>query len=142
MPEPTFFMRRSARSLPVKALRDTTWRYSSFLRNCSSKRSRRSSSTAFLRWARATVLRGLGRALEHVGDDLVRVDARRLALEVEQDAVAQRRRGDPADVVDRHRVAPLEERADLGAQDDGLHAARRAAVADELLHHVGGDLAG
>ena len=56
-----------------------------------------------------------------------------LALEVEDHAVAQRRRRDVADVVDRDRVAALEQRADLGGEDHRLQAARRGAVAHELL---------
>src|SRR6266545_7089179 len=103
MPEPTFLVRRSARSRPVKVLRDTTWRYSSFFRNSSSKRWLRSSS--MIRPVRGCFrLRGaveivftagshrLRRLLQDVGDDLIRIDPLRLSLEGKQYPVAERRR--------------------------------------------------
>jgi hypothetical protein len=51
--------------------------------------------------------------------------------------VAQRGRDDAPHVVERRREPAVGERADLRPQDDGLRAARRAAVAHELAH--GGD---
>src|SRR5438128_1776412 len=59
----------------------------------------------------------LSRRLEDLGDDRVGPHALGLALEVHDHAVAQRRGGDVADVIDRHRVAALEQRADLGRED-------------------------
>src|SRR5687767_1202631 len=112
MPEPTLRVRRSARRLPVKTLRETMWRYSSFFRNCSSNSFDRSAARAepsvaacfFPREARcrsAATLQDLAGVLEDLGDDAVGADALGLALEVHDQAVAQRRRGDRADVVDR-----------------------------------------
>src|SRR5688572_4987884 len=46
MPEPTLRVRRSARRLPVNTLRETMWRYSSFLRNASSNSFERSAARA------------------------------------------------------------------------------------------------
>src|SRR5687768_14430375 len=113
MPEPIFLVRRSARSPPVKVLRATSARYSSFLRNSSSNSARRSRGAAGFTARRAIPLRRL-RGLGHqVVDDRVGVDPLGLALEVEQDAVAQRRVGDVAQVVDRDGEAILQERADL-----------------------------
>src|SRR6266540_5798195 len=117
MPEPTFLVRRSARSRPAKVFRATTWRYSSFFRNSSLKSPLRSSSTTRwgpdgfrLRCANDLDLalplstrppgppvrsHRLGRPLHDVGDDAVRVDPLRLALEGQQDPVAQGRRHHP-----------------------------------------------
>src|SRR5262245_40079931 len=134
MPEPVFLVRRSARMRPAKIFLETMYRYSSFLRKCSSNRS---SFTRGRAAASATSGLRLGGLLEDLGDDRVGADALGLALEVEHDAVAQRRRRDLADVVHADREATVEEGADLGAEQDGLRAARRRAVADVLLDHGG-----
>src|SRR4029079_6706876 len=64
-------------------------------------------------------LRLFGR-LQDLFDDRVGLDALGFAFEVEDQAVAQRGRRDVADVVDRDRVAALEQCADLRGEDDRL----------------------
>src|SRR5439155_696030 len=61
----------------------------------------------------------------------VHVHALRLALEVEDDAVAKGGQRHGAQVLDADVVAPFAERAHLGAEDDGLRPPRARAVADE-----------
>src|SRR3954469_2450716 len=149
MPEPTLRVRRSARRFPENTLRDTMWRCSSVFRNRSSNSAERSRARwtgapagcrSVERWAVAERAKRLclSRGLEDLADDRVGPDALGLALEVHDHAVAQRGRRDVADVVDRHSVAALEQRADLGGEDDRLQAARRRAVAHELLRHPRG----
>src|SRR5690242_7887582 len=108
MPAPSLRVRRSARTWPAKVRRATRARYSRRLRKASSNSSARAPRGVGLRAWVATAAPGLGRGLRHHGeevvDDHVAVDALGLALEVEQDAVAQRRLGHAADVVDRDRV--------------------------------------
>src|SRR5580704_19075370 len=85
--------------------------------------------------------RGLGLALwqglhDRV-DHLVGFDALRLALEVEEHAVAKRGVRDGADVVDARGESLVHQRADLRGEEQRLPPTRRAAVADEAFGHVG-----
>ena len=90
---------RSARFCPANARFETTCRYSSFLRKSSSKRRAMAVSASSRQSSAAT-------PAEQLVDDRVRVHLFGLALEVEQQPMAQRRQRDGADVVDRHeRVA-------------------------------------
>src|SRR5437867_749810 len=98
MPEPTLRERRSARTRPANTLRETIARYSSFFKNCSSKRSRRPASAAVRAGAPFTS-HLLGRALEDLADHAVRIDALGLALEIQNESVAERARRHPPDVL-------------------------------------------
>ena len=60
-----------------------------------------------------------------------------LRLEVGHDAVAQHRGSQRLDVFDRNRVAALEYRARLGAEDQILRSARAGAPFDEVLDVLG-----
>src|SRR5688572_30233601 len=74
----------------------------------------------------------------HVRDDLVedavRRHAFRLALEVQDEPVAQRRVERATDVLARDLRASLGERGDLARQREGQRPARARAVADEAAH--------
>ena len=78
-----------------------------------------------------------GHAGEDLGEHLVDGDALGLALEVEDDAVAQGLGRDGPDIVDRRGLAAGHEAADAGGEQDGLGAARAAAEADVALDEVG-----
>src|SRR5262245_183264 len=107
MPEPSCMVRLWAMSDPRNTRLDTSERYSSFFRNSESK-----SAMMFRRRSGLFLVprRSLGtRALRHrdrflggfegVGHHRIRRDAVGLALEVEDQPVPQRHRGDRLDVV-------------------------------------------
>src|SRR2546425_3950208 len=106
MPRPRLGVRRSARFRPANSRRETTWRYSSFLRNSSWKRSGMALSGS------------RGDARQQLLDNRIRADLVGLAFEVEQQPVAQRRQRDGADVVRRDERLSADERLDLGAQHE------------------------
>src|SRR5258708_36864222 len=122
MPRPRFGVLRSARFWPANSRRDTTCRYSSFLRKSSRKR-----SGMALRASRSD-------AGQQLADDGVGAHFVGLAFEVQQEPVAQRRKRHGADVVDRHECLPTVERLDFGAQHEGLGGAAARAVAHGPLH--------
>src|SRR5258708_10512094 len=122
MPRPRLGVRRSARFRPANSRLDTTWRYSSFLRKSSWKRSGMALSAS------------RGDAAEKLLDDRVRAHLVGLALEVQQEPVAERRQRDGADVVDRHERLAAGERLDFSAEDERLRRARAGAVAYVALH--------
>ena len=70
-------------------------------------------------------------------DDRLGRDALGLALEVEDDPVAERRQRDGPDVVDRDVEPAVEQGVDLAGGDEGLGAARRAAVAHVVADEAG-----
>src|SRR5215213_2970460 len=88
MPRPFLGVRRSARFRPANSRRDTTWRYSSFLRKSSWKRSGMALSAS------------RGDARQEFLDDRVGADLVGLAFEIEEQAMAQRRQRDGADIFD------------------------------------------
>src|SRR5260221_1152775 len=120
-PRPRFGASRSARFCPANARFETTWRYSSFLRNSSSNR--RANLRAFSRDVR-----------EQFVDDRVRIHLVGLAFEVQQNAMAERGQRDRADVLDRHEGIAAVDRMDLAAEHEGLRGARAGAVAHVPLH--------
>src|SRR4051794_41805153 len=74
--------------------------------------------------------------IEEPPHDLVGVDTVRLGLEVDEDAVAQHRQRDGADVVEVDDGAPLEERPRLAAEQQRLAGARTGAPAHPLAHEL------
>src|ERR1035441_1468662 len=100
-------------------------RRSSFSRN-----SRSSSGPVDIRFLRDAGLRGYG--LQNGGKNGVGSLAVGVGVEVEDDAVAEDRRGDGMDVLDGEVHASAEKRADTPAFHQGLGTARRTAVADVL----------
>ncbi len=74
----------------------------------------------------------LARLGQHLGDHLVGGQALGLALEVEDDTVAQGGAGEVAHVLEGDVEAAFQQRADLRRQDDRLRAARAGPVADVL----------
>src|SRR6185369_17025415 len=121
MPRPRFGVRRSARFCPANSRRETTWRYSSFLRK--SSWNRRDMTGAVL-WSDAG---------EQFLDDGVRAHLVGLSLEVQQNAVPQRGQRDGADVVGRDERLAAGERVDLARQHQRLRRARAGAVAHVAL---------
>src|SRR5579862_2234456 len=110
---------------------------------CRSAGVRNSESCAI--WAalsRAPVLEDLLRVaargrVEDLLDDLVDRDALGLGVERGHDAVPQDGNRERRRVVERHVEAPLQDRADLAAQDPLLAGARARAPADQLLDEAG-----
>src|SRR5215472_3586684 len=127
MPAPTLRERRSARTRPANTLRETMAKYSSFLRNCSSNRS-------CLRGAASAITSHLlGCAVEDLEDHAVGVDPFGLALEVENEPMAQGGRRQLANVLAGDRITTLDQRAHLGSEQDRLRAPGRAAIAHVAL---------
>src|SRR5918996_1600369 len=70
---------------------------------------------------------------EQVVDDIERGDPFALGFKVGNDAVAQHGRGDSLDVFDGNRVAPLQNGARFGAEDEILRGARTGAPFDVIF---------
>src|SRR6266545_2664933 len=122
IPRPFLGVRRSARLRPANSRRDTTWRYSSFLRNSSWKRSGMALSGS------------RGDARQELLDDRVRADFVGLTFEVQQQAMAQRRKGDRADVLDGDERLPADDRLNLASEHERLRRPRARAVPYVALH--------
>src|SRR5579885_1370349 len=103
MPPPICIVRRWAMSVPRKTRLETSDRYSSFLRKSESNKGIMSPSRHQGR---------LADRLQDVGDHLVGLDVLGLALEVEDEPVAQGGGGDGADVLAGHVVAAVEDGAE------------------------------
>src|SRR5258708_21250820 len=111
MPRPRFGVLRSARFWPANSRRDTTCRYSSFLRKSSWKRSG---------MALTVSRRDAGQQL---ADDRVGAHFVGLTFEVRHMPVPHRRKRHSADVIDRHECLPTVERLGLAAPDEALGVA-------------------
>src|SRR5436189_5967839 len=72
-------------------------------------------------------LSAYGHGFQQPGDYLIRVDAVGLGLEVQQDAMAQHRPRDRANVVRRGHASAVEQRARLRAENERLPRARTRA---------------
>src|SRR5579863_4879356 len=115
---------------PAKDLSQWMVRRSSFSRNC------RSSSGAAAIY-QTLCGGGLFRyALDDAGQNRIRRLSVGVSVEIEDDAMAQNRRGDELNVVDAQVVAAAHESQHAAAFDQRLRAARRAAVADVLLRQL------
>src|SRR4051794_16233110 len=134
MPPPSCIVRRWARSWPRKTRFETSERYSSCFRNSESNKgivehldSRLGTSPSFLT---SDGHRGRLDRIEDIVHHIVGLDVLGLALEVQDQPVSQGRAGRRADVLAGDVVAVIEDRPDLGREDDRLRPARARAVAD------------
>src|SRR3954471_11199894 len=82
-------------------------------------------------WSHSTLRRR--HALEQPIDDRVGVDALRLGVEVRHDAVAEDWFGERLDVLDRHVIAPMHQRACLRAAHQRLGSAQAGAPLHPLV---------
>src|SRR5258708_22187982 len=80
----------------------------------------------------------LGDGIEHLEQDVVGLDAFGLRLEVEEDAVAEARQVDAAQVLETDIITSVEQSAHLGGEHEGLHTARTTPPADVLGRNGGG----
>src|SRR5580700_6606015 len=81
--------------------------------------------------------RGRRHGLEQAVQDLVRIDAIRLRVEVQQDAMPEHGDGQRSDVVVGDVITAARQGAGLGSQYDELRGANAGAVVDVLLDEVG-----
>ena len=79
---------------------------------------------------------GAGTEADQPIDDLVGRHALGLGVEVREDAVAHHGMRQRPDVLERHVVAPVDERARLGAEDEILRGAHAGAVGHPFLDEV------
>src|SRR4051812_13961800 len=106
MPPPSCMVRRCAMSVPRKTRREIRDRYSSFCRKSESNRG--------MGLAPSGHQGGLPQVRQDVRDDVIGLHVLGLALEVEDQAVSQRRRGDGADVLAGDVIAVVEDGPQLG----------------------------